>query len=62
MMITLQVTKIDGGCRTMLKNVDDSIWLKSSIPDQRWENVATNELMKTYWKYLYDSSNFFVNT
>ena len=30
-------TKIDGGCRTM-KNIDDSIWLKS-IPDQQWENV-----------------------
>ena len=45
-----------------VENVDDSIWLKSSIPDQRWENVATNELMKTYWKYLYDRQQSFLLT
>ena len=45
-----------------VKNIDDSIWLKSSIPDQQWENVATNELMKTYWKYLYDRQQSFLLT
>ena len=45
-----------------VQNIDDSIWLKSSIPDQEWENVATNELMKTYWKYLYDRQQSFLLT
>lgn len=41
---------------------EDSVWLKSSIPDMDWENKAVVNLMSQYWKYFYSVEESFLKT
>ena len=41
---------------------EDSVWLKSSIPDMDWENKAVVNLMSQYWKYFYTEEESFLKT
>ena len=39
---------------------EDSVWLKSSIPDMDWENQSVVNLMNQHWKYFYTEEESFL--
>jgi len=41
---------------------EDSVWLKSSIPDMDWENQSVVNLMNQHWKYFYTEEESFLKT
>ena len=43
-------------------NKEDSVWLKSSIPDMDWDNRVVTDLFKQYWKYFYTEEESFLKT
>jgi len=43
-------------------NEEDSVWLKSSIPDMDWENQSVCDLFGQHWKYFYTEEESFLKT
>ena len=43
-------------------NVNSSVWLKSSVHGQKWQNKAVNHLFDQYWKYFYSVEESFLKT
>ena len=41
---------------------EDSVWLKSSVHGQKWQNKAVNHLFDQYWKYFYSVEESFLKT
>ena len=41
---------------------NDSVWLKSSIPDMPWLNKYVCDLFKQYWKHFYTEEESLLNT
>ncbi len=41
---------------------EDSVWLKSSIPDMTWDNKSVCDLFSQHWKHFYTEEESFLKT